>query len=131
MFVVTNFNQNFRTIPCTAFSNELYPIVSGFLLDKDETNITVFTAAERRASGEFRFKTTMTDVKESNFSLLKFSQPDIDYSLDCLAANISTRLNYIIVFPVDCSSQIANSIQCFFVLPDRGIQISVDHSKVS
>lgn len=96
-------------------------------MDKDETNITVFTSAIRDSlTNQFVFfGASRTPATENQFSLLKFTQPDIDDSLDCLAANISTNLNYIIVFPVACSASIANSFQCFLHLGIIGANISV------
>ena len=91
-------------------------------MDKDETNITVFTSAIRDSlTNQFVFfGASRTPATED-----QFSQPDIDDSLDCLAANISTNLNYIIVFPVACSASIANSFQCFLHLGIIGANISV------
>jgi hypothetical protein len=91
-------------------------------LDKDETNITVFTSATRDfLTNQFVFfGASRTPATED-----QFSQPDIDDSLDCLAANISTNLNYIIVFPVACSASIANSFQCFLNVGVIGAKVSV------
>ena len=96
-------------------------------MDKDETNITVFTSAIRDSlTNQFVFfGASRTPATENQFSLLKFTQPDIDDSLDCLAANISTNLNYIIVFPVACSASIANSFQCFLNVGVIGAKVSV------
>jgi hypothetical protein len=46
------------------------------------------------------------------FSLLKFPSQDVDYSLDCLAGNLSPTSKYITIFPVKCTSKIANAYFC-------------------
>ncbi len=44
--------------------------------------------------------------------MLKFPSQDIDYSLDCLAANLTPTSEYITIFPVKCTSKIANAYFC-------------------
>ena len=42
-----------------------------------------------------------------------FPITDNDLSLSCLTAKMSSKLNYILVFPTDCDVKIADSIKCF------------------
>ena len=101
----------------------------GYLSHPGVTNITVFTAAKRNKVSLFDFPNTRNyGLSDSTYSLLKFHQPDDDLSLDCLAANISTTLKYILVFPVKCNSNIADYFQCFSMLPSTEINISYSYS---
>ena len=43
---------------------------------------------------------------------MKFPSQDIDYSLDCLAGTLTPTSEYITVFPVQCTSKIANAYFC-------------------
>ena len=91
-------------------------------------NITIFTEAKRaKETGIFgfpyfptRYKNQITD---DQYSLLKFSKPDDNFSLKCLAANVTSTSKYISVFPVDCNSKIADSIICVLML---GIWITLN-----
>ena len=90
-------------------------------------NITIFTGAKRdKASGCFGFPYFATlyqyQTMDAQFSLLKFSKPDDDLSLDCLAANLTSTLKYISVFPVKCSSKIAKFFMCVYQI---GVEVSM------
>ncbi len=50
-------------------------------------------------------------IAPDTFSLLKFLKPD-DLTLQCLAANLTAASKYLIAFPVNCSTVIANSKFC-------------------
>ena len=99
-------------------------------MDPGVTNITVLTKATRKNdSGIFVFPYAAgSQVTDSYFSLLKFHWPDDDWSLDCLAANISREVPYILVFPVKCNLAIADYFQCIFILPFAEIRISLPSS---
>ena len=51
-------------------------------------------------------------ITEDTFSLLKFPNQEMDFSLRCLAGNLTTTSEYITVFPVKCNKKIANSYIC-------------------
>jgi hypothetical protein len=56
-----------------------------------------------------------TSIRDQSYSLLKFPNSidyDFDTSLQCLAGNLSSTSKYITIFPVDCSSKIANAYFC-------------------
>ena len=53
-----------------------------------------------------------TTITEDTFSLLKFPNQEMDFSLRCLAGNLTTTSEYITVFPVKCNTKIANSYIC-------------------
>jgi hypothetical protein len=96
--------------------------------DATATNITLFTnAAWKNTAGLFYFKEYNTYVSESHFSLLKFDQPEEDYdpNLACLAANISISSNYIRVFPVSCSANIATAFLCVFGISPLSVTFSI------
>jgi hypothetical protein len=44
--------------------------------------------------------------------LFIFLPSDDDLTLDCLAANVSSKSNYILVFPVNCQAKIADTVKC-------------------
>jgi hypothetical protein len=54
-------------------------------------------------------------VVDSYFSLLKFEKPDDDLNLNCLAGRFPPSMQYIIVFPVDCETRMADAYFCSMV----------------
>ena len=81
-------------------------------------NITFFLNAFRNnIDGLFTFHNTfewLNPITDQYYSLLKFPNVDFDYntSLQCLAGNLSSTSKFITVFPVDCTSKVANSYFC-------------------
>jgi len=59
-----------------------------------------------------------SSLTDSNFSLLKYDYfQDEDYSKNCLAAILNPSTEYLKVFSVDCSSQIAEAYVCYRYSP--------------
>ena len=81
-------------------------------------NITVFLNALRQNDdGLFHFYyygNWLDPITDQYYSLLKFPNYDYDYntSFQCLAGNLSSTSKFITVFPVDCSSKVANAYFC-------------------
>ncbi len=92
---------------------------SDMLSINSTSNITFFISVEKKY-GQF-FSLYNKDnlnyefyqpITSETFSLLKFPNQDIDYSLDCLAGNLTPTSEYITIFPVRCTSKIANAYFC-------------------
>ena len=76
-----------------------------FRVDKDQDNDLIF-------------KANMQKITPDRFSLLKFANQDNDFSLNCLAGNLTESSEYISVHSVSCDSKIANAYLCFNIFSE-------------
>jgi len=60
-----------------------------------------------------------------------FFLSDDDLSLDCLAANVSSKSKYILVFPVDCQAKIADTVKCAIRYKEQQMADSRDLGETS
>ena len=103
-------------------------LISDLLSINRKSNITFFLRPFKNGSQfisrDYQFYKDVT-ITPDTFSLLKFPNQDSDFALDCLAANLTATSEYISVFPVKCSSKIANAYFCSCVYVECSID-SVD-----
>jgi len=97
------------------YTSYLILLISDLLAINATSNITFFFRTFKNdsefISRDYKFFKDVT-ITPDTFSLLKFPNQESDFSLDCLAANLTATSEYITVFPVKCSSKIANAYFC-------------------
>jgi hypothetical protein len=75
-------------------------------------NFTFIIGAKRNPDGYFSTSSYKENIIDSFYSLLKFKTIDEKFNLNCVAANLSITMSYIVVFPVRCEDPIANAYFC-------------------